>query len=407
MAAASAPLSPSALRQMQRALAMASDAQLVRITGMLDHLADRGEADALIAPLRSRLAELHPSRPLSFTRLLFLPLEPLLVEAAAYTHGSLGVPRTAITPIARRVRAALGEQGAQAAAAAETLCLSDCFRVRQWGGTVWPAAAKVLAADGAPPADWQEATGLNPGAWRAVARTAVTVLAEAAWLYTTLQAAASGLAPEVDELRIWLEEASRRHPEPPGALLATLLARLPEAVPLIEPSASDPSWCARQAEPAIDFLLGRIRVLAAAPPTVFQEIRLKSAAALLAALADPGPAQRPSRLRQVEGLRRQLDQACRRHFADTLARRVLAPLAEAALAGPPSLEEMEGIERTARALKRLQAIGGTLGASEAYDEALAAAVQQIAAAEGVGAVERARVVEILAGPAAALAFCRG
>ena len=53
--------------------------QIRRIVAMVDGLADRGGLDALLAPLRPRLAVLHPARKPSLRRLLFVPIEPLIV----------------------------------------------------------------------------------------------------------------------------------------------------------------------------------------------------------------------------------------------------------------------------------------------------------------------------------------
>jgi len=50
------------VRDLQRSLLDAGDAQISRIVAMVDALPERGSADALIAPLRPRLARLHPRR---------------------------------------------------------------------------------------------------------------------------------------------------------------------------------------------------------------------------------------------------------------------------------------------------------------------------------------------------------
>src|SRR3954447_4825225 len=64
------PFDPS-VRALIRGLADAGDAQLVRTVALLDSMPNRGAADALLDPVRKRLAGLHPRRPLNFCRLLF------------------------------------------------------------------------------------------------------------------------------------------------------------------------------------------------------------------------------------------------------------------------------------------------------------------------------------------------
>lgn len=401
MAAVPPPLPTSALRRMHQALATASDTQLRRIVGVLDHLDDRGDADALIAPLRGRLAELHPPRPLTFARLLCLPLEPLLVPAALYTPGSLGIPRTAVGPLARLVRTHLGEEAGVIDAALAGGDMSDSRQTRDLGRKLWPAAAAACER-GPMPTDWRQASGLGPREWQAITATAATVLAEGVWIFNTLEAAKAGLPPDAEELRVWLQDATACHPEPPGALLAVLLARLPAAIALIEPLASEPERCAVQAEPAIAFLLARIQAETdlQRQPAV-PSVSLPSAVALLTTLANPGPGQRPSRLRQVEALRRRLDSLCRRQFQDDLQQRVLAPLA-----GPVDPEVLDATEQAARALRRLEALGRQLDGTDDYDAVLRTAAQQLSGAAELDVVERARLVEILAGTEAALTLLR-
>ena len=74
----------SALHDVARTLNAARDEQLARVVAVVDALPARGAADTLIAPLRPRLATLRPTRPLNLTRLLFTPLDPLIVPSAEW-----------------------------------------------------------------------------------------------------------------------------------------------------------------------------------------------------------------------------------------------------------------------------------------------------------------------------------
>src|SRR5579863_4949569 len=95
----------SELRQIRAQLAAAQDAQIHRVIEIVDNLAKRGDADAVIAPLRARLAKLKPRRKLSFSRLLFTPFNPLIVGPSDWSRESPGIPRTALATLARHIHA--------------------------------------------------------------------------------------------------------------------------------------------------------------------------------------------------------------------------------------------------------------------------------------------------------------
>jgi hypothetical protein len=113
-------------------------------------------------------------------------------------------------------------------------------------------------------------------------------------------------------------------------------------------------------------------------------------------------------------LRHVLDERCRARFAEDLARQLAMLLTQASTqekagahgeacaqgeAGAPG--GMDTPEEAIRALRRLELAGRRLGGGEHYDRMLRAAIRQIVSGPG-SAVERARLVEILAGPDAAL-----
>jgi hypothetical protein len=83
----------TSVSELVRSMAGASERQLLRIVAAVDGMSARGAADELIAPVRHRLANLRPVRPLRFARLVFLPLDHLIVPAANWkphrdcTHG--------------------------------------------------------------------------------------------------------------------------------------------------------------------------------------------------------------------------------------------------------------------------------------------------------------------------------
>ena len=171
-------LPASVLRQLQRALLTTSDAQLARIVGVLDKLEGRGGTDALIAPMRGRLAGLTLARPLTFARLLFIPIDPLLVPGPAWTRGRLGVPRTALLPVATQVRTDLGGLADEVDAMIRGGRADDAALVRRAGTLQWPAAAAALGHLGQP-TSWFEATGLGAVEYATIARCMASGLSEA------------------------------------------------------------------------------------------------------------------------------------------------------------------------------------------------------------------------------------
>lgn len=400
MALGSDGLSSSALRQARSALRNASDEQLVRVVGLLDGLEARGSADALIAPLRDRVAQLQPARPLSFGRLLFTPVEPLLLPAPEWTRGALGVPRTALAPLAAQVRASLGERTTEIDAHIAGGRCDDADLVLSAGTRLWPAAAATLDRASAP-AGWGEATGLGAADHAAIARTIACVLAEAVWIHTSMRACAEGVGPSAEDVLARLTAAvSGRHPDAEEPLLAVVLARFPGATGLIAPAAVRTTRSAQPIEAAVGFLLDRLEALPLSGAGAIEtETAVQQAADLLDGLEAPGPGQRPSGKPRIERLRRVLDERCRARFADELAHHVLAPLAQGAAQG-----QIEALEETARRLRRLELAGRRLGGGEHYDRIVRAAVRDIGASMPGSLVERARLVEILAGPDAALAL---
>ena len=138
----STPLTGPNLRTLHRDLAAAQDDQIHRVLTIIDDLAERGDADKLIAPLRGRIAELRPRRKLSLARLLFTPFNPLIVDAASWSAAAPSIPRTAILPLAGQVRDGLGAAAAQMDAMAALHSSTDGIgELVEIGGKLWPTAA--------------------------------------------------------------------------------------------------------------------------------------------------------------------------------------------------------------------------------------------------------------------------
>ena len=82
MPQATGPSRLAEIRALNRHLVSAQDAKILKVVAMVDALPQRGEADNLIEPLRARLAQLRPGRPLA------VGLLRLRLELVFNFHGS-------------------------------------------------------------------------------------------------------------------------------------------------------------------------------------------------------------------------------------------------------------------------------------------------------------------------------
>ncbi len=137
--------SESVLAQLTRALAAADDAKLCSVVAVIDRQPRHRVLDLLIAPHRPRLARLKPPRPLTFERVLTLPLEPALVPAEEWLAGSYRISRGHLTALHDIVRDGLDPE--LLAWVRKTLAgktTADAGVERDVGRRLWPAAAEVL-----------------------------------------------------------------------------------------------------------------------------------------------------------------------------------------------------------------------------------------------------------------------
>ncbi len=411
------------LGELNRELSGARDSQISQVVAMVDGLPERGAADRLIAPLRPRLAQLRPARPLRFCRLLFTPFDPVIVPGAKWRPGSPSIPRTVLEPIAEAVRAQLGPAGAQIEAWIAGRTTTDLAIVGQAGAALWPPAARILArADAAPP-QWAQ-TGLPDAAYGDLARAIGAVLTQATALHDLIETVTHGapLRPE-DALHI-LNTSSEPTPNTPspqapspqawGMKLAILLARLPQADAMLRAALASgvigPNAVMRAvAEQAIDVVLGGLESQGGdAGPVAASELSEAGAEvtrilALLAGL--DGAKSSGEQRRRVHSLRQRVVESCRARFETGLVGEFVAPLMLLRPGADP--KAVTQLEDTARDLRKLELAARRLDARNGMDEQLQRAAGEIGVMRQDGALEladRVRLVEILAGPDMALAL---
>ena len=129
------------IRELGRRLVEAPDAEVARAVAVVDQMPQRGGADQLIEPLRPRLAQMRLPRPLRFTRLLFQPLDPLIVPPPRWQPKLPNIPRSALAPLAATVRAALVAEAAAIDAMAQASMSRHAEAVILAGDRLWPRAA--------------------------------------------------------------------------------------------------------------------------------------------------------------------------------------------------------------------------------------------------------------------------
>ncbi len=394
----------AALRAVVHDLAEAEVAKIARVVAMVDALPSRGAADEVIAPLRPRLLALRPPRPLRLGRLLFLPLDAVIVPAANWRRGSPAIPRSVLPTIALHLSRLAAREVAEVEAVAAGATTADSGRLLAAGRMLWPMAARELMQASAP-ADWTVETGLQPADFAMIAANIATVLHCAAEVQTL---AASGADPQ-PALGAILTEAAQRRPAQLPTLLAALLALWPDCtwlIALTERLAAQQGLAGLRGatDGALDLALATIEAAPALPPDmVVAEQDLKRAISLIEA-CDGRTAQTAERRERLRDLRKRYEQEARSCFDTALASGIMDPVAGIAGADDAAVVAME---HRARDLRRFEATARRVGTRTHYDQTLRDAAERLRpAGDATPAArsDRLRLVEILAGAEVALAM---
>lgn len=405
-------------RALQHEIASAGDAQAARIVALIDALDDRTAFDELLDPLRPRLARLQPSRPLRFTRLLFMPLDPVIISAPDWRVGMLAVPRNALRPLAASAHAGLGDRAAEIDAMIEGRTLDDAAIVVRAGAALWPAASSALAQAPMPP-DWAKA-GLPAALHAQLAHDVAAVLDQAVAIQAIAAEVAAGLPQDDAAVETVLAAMAPNGPDPWGLALAVMLERLPEPGLVLQQAIG---WTSRRGEPqlratvdrVVGTLLDRLESHAGGEDMVGDIAeagpRVKHLTKLIDGLStDTTP---PALQQRLEAARQRLDGNCRARFADSLTNEFLMPLQSLRQAsgqqasGQPASNAaaVARLEVTARNLRSLETEARQVNGAGMYDELLrqtAMVVRNMAPDAGLALAEKVRLVEILAGSDEAL-----
>lgn len=414
MAVETAPGRAAEIREVRRSLAGARDEQIARVVAMVDALADRGSADGIIAPLRPRLAQLRPARKLRLTRLLFVPLDPLIVSPRRWRPGEPTVPRSALTPLADAVR----ERAGPCAAAVEKLidghAQDEAVLIDEAGSMLWREAARVLPGSAAP-RSWAD-TGLPQAEYGPLARGVAGALQHAASVRRIVAEERHGLVIARERIETILGEAAAAGAEAWSMTTALLLNQLLDpslALHWLEagpaPSPDPASWQRnlRVLEAALDDLDapdGNLAKLGA--DFAGSGAELRRAVALLASLDVPA-APSPVRKR-LDEIRRSVDARSVARFEHGMTDQLLAPLRDRLPSAEPL--DVDALEATARELRCFELAGRRLGSASRYDAVLrraAGEVKGLGPQIGMTIVDKVRLLEILVGADEALTLLAG
>lgn len=411
---APAPAAPGGeVRALRYRLHDADDVTMLKVLSLLDQAADPAANETLLAPVRARLAAIRPLRPLRFERLLFMPLDPVIVPARDWRAGEPTLPRTAIAPLSGLVRAGLGEEAALFDRLLQGRDTGEYDLITRVGASLWPAAAGLLDRASTPGPDW-EGSGLRPDLFIRLARAVAAVLRRAVLGRNLVRSLQDGLV-QADAATFAPLLAGLEAESDAGCAMAAsvILVRLPAAAPFLARTLPDRAASARARlhgalSQAVDQVLstlegpdGSIAELGRAPLTRSAD-EVRQLVALLDGLeSGAGAALHRTRTRPI---RERLDRACRARFADGLETDVLRPLAQ--VRAPLDGAGQRRLEGGARDLRRLEQAARTLGGAATYDRMLAKAAEQVSTIP-LPLAQRARLIEILAGPDAAEALYHG
>ena len=390
----------SEIRGVRRELATARDEQLVRVVAVVDAMPERGDADALVAPFRERLAVLRPTRTFNFTRLLFMPLNALIVGPALWRRGAQSVPRHTLSTFSEIVRAAMGPraEAIDVALSRQTHLPADSASapIATLGKLVWPEAALVISAASAPDR-WCADTSLSKDDFAPIARLISAVLGMALDRQIVAdQISHDGMAnlENVSDM-----VATSLNLPADLAVMATglLLVSMPRPDLLLQVlDAKLASTCSKAtsvAERAIDFALERTQKLLEEPADRFSRMQsLRGGAALLQAYEARPPTAANRRI-LIQEARTTVGQACRTSFTVTADTYFQAAIT--GLHAGTSDSTIAALEQSARDLRELQSIGRQLGPAAFYRDKLQSTLACVQACESLTLSDRVRLIELL------------
>ena len=403
------------LRDVRRGVAQAADAQVLQVVRMVDALENRGATDAVLEPVRARLRLIQPARPLRFARLLFMPVDPLIVSPKDWRPGTPFLPRTALMVLAHAVRRAIEASGDTNAAVLTRVdgmianaTTAQSAVVRQAGALIWPPAAAAMRQLAHEPdttalrqlcaAEWA-AEGLARAELSPIAASLAPILAHAASLHDHEHALATLSRQALVDM---LAAAEREGARAWGMMASLLTIRMPQSADVLLAATDGKASLRPVAEAAADAALAWLEHETADQTGSIGEtapLEVARQAALLDALtSQPGDAARRRRISETKA---HLLEGCLSRVELSLQEQLAAPLQ--ALPAEPAARDaaLDTIEANARRLRRFEMEARRIGGGARFDASMKGMERAVSEAGELCPMDRARLVEILAGPEAA------
>jgi hypothetical protein len=395
-------------------LVAADDRKIRRIMAVVDEVANPEINRTLLDPVRHRLASLKLVRPLRFARLLFIPLDPLLVPARGWRPDDATLPRSILTPIASVVRASLGSMTPyiDRIVAGGTGDMSGA--ITEAGEALWPRAAEILDRS-PPPLDWP-ATGLPHAAFGPLATNIAAVLRRAPHLRRLARNEETGTQDGNDELMNEILRDIAHESELGCAMIARLiLVQSPLAAGMLRRivvairSQAEKALMQNAMDRGLDLALSRMERDTDFADTIghggLEEVsdEVGRVTTLLREVeSDPASARHWPR---VKAIREKLSHVCKDRFTRGVRENLVTPLETAAR--PVDAAGQTELEANARDLRKLDVVARKIGRPADYDRQLLLASEAVHAAAEAGIltqVRKFRLIEMLAGADAAEAL---
>jgi hypothetical protein len=393
-----------ALSRISKRTSLASDAVLRQVVAVLEAVPSRAMLDPIIELARPRLKLLRPPRPITFTRILFMPFDGAVAPFKDWTAGGDKFPRSALQPIADALREAMGPEAEQISANLGGRNFFDVLQVDATGRTLWSEAARLAPGLALP--DGLPAAGLNASQCRDLLDIAVGVWRHAEPIWEAKLAAFSGPSPELvmralkgpaqegqAVFRLALTSLLHRA-QSPGSVLATAARLSPIAGNIADDKLSELQREPLQSLPAEDAV--RAAHIAEEYAMLFKELET----------APPGL------IKDRRAIIRPLLNNLAKLISET-AQKIYDRQFLPALQDPNAKRRAAvvlNIEYLARALRRLEEAGRNAAAFEAFDQLRLAYAQKLKAcldALDGGGLQRhdiIRLAEILLGTEKAMAL---
>ncbi len=386
------------LGELMENLGSISDDNLLRIIAMIDRLPERSKLDTLLTDARPRLAQLRPPRPVTFTRLLFLPLAGALVDQADWRREPETIPRTALHVMSGLISDLLGEASQGLAEALRPAVFSDFAVVERFGRPLWEGAARVGERIN-PDKRWADA-GFSPEDFRSVMRLATGVWRHSGAIWDVLRLGDSPVA--VDAIKVALSGPASDSQAVFSATFRTLLraVRNPSAFAAIVAGGMPPGTSEIVIENLEDWIEGALPRLVDYDPSEAAE-RAEELGKVVETLGQTPFFQIPRRRKQLSGFFWRLEQHCRAMLLEIVNEQILPAITPSS--APFSDLAFAQLERQSRAARRLELLGRHFGNDPSYEETQQRVIKAFVAAKkdpeglAISPVDLVRLGEILLG----------